>query len=179
LTQRCIFYETVGLTEESTDGLEPHVALGNLHRFTTNLAGGVNLLIYVVADKPSVKNYTLFYKYLCQEDAPIILVRTRPTSAPSTFPPECQSIPILVLDSRINTTLRDAMKKWNPQPKAIVPIDRFEQTAKQAWNLLEKQAKWDIKECRNALATTLVKNGSFSKESALAKKEEITDYIEK
>ena len=180
---RCIVYETVGLTESTKVVVEPLKALGNLHRFTSALSGEVDLLVYVVPSQPSRKNYLLFYEYLCQEATPIILVRTDPGPDPAPVERDYQFEQILDLGPDTTTlkiALRDAIKRQSTsRARAIASLDRFEQTAMKSWNLLEKEARWDLRVCRDALMETLVTHGLFSQESALAKRNEITDYIEK
>ncbi len=77
------------------------------------------------------------------------------------------------------TLRRDITKSLNLSPKVILPMDRFEQTAMKSWNLLEKEAGWKLKECRDALKKTLMEDGLFSEESANTKYKEVADYIQK
>lgn len=184
---RYIFYETIGLPESNPTKIVPALALSNLHRFASVLAGGINLLIYAVSDKPSKKNYELFNEYVCDADAPIILIRTDP-ALPSNFKRDevqyerdgYRFKQVLILRGTDMATLRrDITKSLNLSPKVILPMDRFEQTAMKSWNLLEKEAGWKLKECRDALKKTLMEDGLFSEESANTKYKEVADYIQK
>src|ERR1700678_4497477 len=73
-------YDTAGLTDSdaSSKALKPLEAFRSLYQFICALDGGVNLLIYVVDDRPSLNNFKLFHDYICQGDSPIIVVTTDP-----------------------------------------------------------------------------------------------------
>ena len=177
--QEYALYNTVGLPISGADSKAREV-LGNLHRFIRSFDGGINLLIYVVRrDKPTSNNFHLFYDYLCQKDAPIILVQT--THQPSDV--DWFKL-VLTLDGadresdRVN--LQRAIAKYlKKNPKSIHPAERFERTARESWKLLEKWANWSLADCRDALKFTFEKHGFFSEKAADAKCESIVESIKR
>jgi hypothetical protein len=118
----------------------------------TRLLNRVHLLIYVVrTDKPTSNNFRFFYDYLCQQDAPIILVQTTNTSSELSW-----FDLVLTLDGanpesdKVN--LQEVITKYlNRNPKFIPPIKRFESTARGCWKLLEKEASWSLADFGDAL----------------------------
>ena len=173
-------YNTAGLPSVVSSSLQAREVLGNLYRFIGTFDGRINLLIYVVGtDKPSDSNFRLFYDYLCQQDAPIILVQTtHPPSELSWFRL------VLVLDGadlesdKVN--LRKAIAKHlKKNPKFISPMERFETAARGSWEILERNASWSLADCREALKFTFQNYGLFSEKDAYARCESIVEGIKK
>ena len=180
--QEYALYNTAGLPSPGPGGssLQAREVLGNLHRLIRSFDGGINLLIYAVrTDKPTPDNFSLFFDYLCQRDAPIILVQT--THQPSDV---ALFKLVLTLDGadwesdRVN--LQKAIVKYlKKNPKVIDPTERFKLTARGSWKLLEKGANWSLADCRDALKFTFVKHGFFSEKDADEQCESIVESIKK
>ena len=164
--RRCWLYHTVGIPSSHTDrsSLRAPDVLANLYSFTRRFSG-VHLLIYVVrTDKPTSSNFRLFYDYLCQQDAPIILVQTTHT------PSELSWFDlILTLDGadresdKVN--LHEAiMKHVNRNPKFILQTDRFESAARGCWKLLAKEANWSLADFRDVYKFIVKKYHLFPEE---------------
>jgi hypothetical protein len=154
--RRYWIYHTVGLPSSCTGrpSLRAPEVLENLYSFI-GLFSGVDLLIYVVrTDKPTSNNFRFFYDYLCQQDAPIILVQTTHT------PSELSWFDlVLTLDGadpesdKVN--LHKAIRKHlNRNPKFILPSERFKSAAKGCWKLLGKEASWSLADFCDALKLT-------------------------
>ena len=76
--QRYQLIHTAGIPSPHTDrpSLQAPDAVEYLHSFIRRFSW-VHLLIYVVrTDKPTSKSFRFFYDYVCQQNAPIILVQT-------------------------------------------------------------------------------------------------------
>lgn len=171
-------YNTAGLSGSGSSSLQAREFLGNLYRFIRAFDGGINLLIYVVhTDKPSSSNFRLFYEYLCQQDAPIILVQT------THMPSDLSSFSLVLTLDGVNpesdkVNLRKAITKHaKKHPKVIPPIERFELTASESWKLLEKIAEWSLTDYRDALKFTFERYGFFSENDAHAKCESIVESL--
>jgi hypothetical protein len=152
--QQYWLYHVTGIPSSGTGTLQAPDVLANLH-FLTHLLDAINLLIYVVrTDKPSSNNCRLFHDYLCQQDAPIILVQTTHT------PSELSWFDlVLTLDGADPGTdkvnLHKAITKHlNRNPKFIPQIERFESAARGCWKLLRKEASWSPVDFRDALWLT-------------------------
>jgi hypothetical protein len=146
-------YQTAGISSSRTgrSSLQAPEVLKTLYSVIP-LLDSINLLIYVVcADKPTSDNFRFFYDYLCQQDAPIILVQTTHTpSEVSWFDL------VLTLDGadpesdKVN--LHKAITKHlNRNPKSIPCIERFESATRGCWKLLGKQARWSLADFCDAL----------------------------
>jgi hypothetical protein len=178
--QEYALYNTAGLPSTGSSSLQAREVLGNLYRFIRAFDGGINLLIYVVrTDQPTTSNFRLFFDYLCQQDAPIILVQT--THPPSEF---MWFRLVLVLDGadpesdkvNLHKAIAKHLKK---NPRFISPMERFETTARGSWKLLESKASWSLADCRDALRFTFEKHGFFSEKDASARCESIVESIKK
>jgi hypothetical protein len=146
-------YQTVGIPSSRTarSSLQAPEVLKNLYSIVPQLRS-INLLIYVVcADKPTSDNFRFFYDYLCQQDAPIILVQTTHT------PSELSWFDlVLTLDGadpesdKVN--LHKAITKHlNRNPKSISHTDRFKSATRGCWKLLGKAANWSLADFCDAL----------------------------
>ena len=151
--QQCWLHHTAGIPSSHTgrSSLQAPDVLENLHSFL-HWFSLVHLLIYVVrTDKPTSNNFRFFYDYLCQQDAPIILVQTTHT------PSELSWFDlVLTLDGadpesdKVN--LHKAITKHlNRNPKSIPRIERFESAARGCWKLLGKAASWSLADFCDAL----------------------------
>ena len=157
--QRCWLYHTAGIPSSLTGGssLQAPDVLQNLYSFVDRFSR-VHLLIYVVGtDTPTSSNFRLFYDYFCQQNAPIILVRTK--HAPSDL---SWFDLVLTLDgadpARDKVNLQDAITKHlSRNPKFIPRIERFESTARECWKFLEKEASWSLAEFGDALKVVFKK----------------------
>jgi hypothetical protein len=121
--------------------------------------GVVDLLIYVVhADTPTSSNFRFFHDYLCQQDAPIILVQTTHTlSEPLLFNL------VLTLDGgdpeSDKAYLQEAIAKHlDRNSNFISHSDLFESAARGCWKLLEKEASWSLADFGDALKVILKKH---------------------
>ena len=180
--QEYALYYTAGLPGVGISLLKAREVLGNLFCLIRALDGGINLLIYIVhKEEPSAITYSLFHEHLCQRDAPIILVQT--TDSP-TNPILSWFKLALTLDGtdpesdkvNLHNAIAKCLKKI---PKTILATDRFEQTARGAWKLLEKITGWSLADCRDALKFTFKNYGYFSEKDAEAKCESIVESIKK
>jgi hypothetical protein len=149
----------------------------NLFVFISRLIE-VHLLIYVVdTDKPTSDNFRFFYDYVCQQDAPIILVQTTHT------PSELSWFDlVLTLDGadpesdKVN--LHKAITKHlNRNPKFIPPFKRFDSAARGCWKLLGKEASWSLADFRNALKLIHTKGGRYKKVDVDAICERIIEQV--
>ena len=151
--QRHWLIHTAGLPSSRTgrSSLQAPEVLENLYSFIRRFSE-VRLLIYVVrTDKPTSKNFRFFYDYLCQQDAPIILVQTTHTPSDLTW-----FDLVLTLDGADpesdGVNLRKAITKHlNRNPMFISYTDRFEWAARGCWKLLAKEASWSLADFRDAL----------------------------
>jgi hypothetical protein len=151
--QQYWLYHTAGIPSSRTgrSSLRAPEVLENLYSFIS-LFGPVHVLIYVVrTDKPTSNNFRFFYDYLCQQDAPIILVQTTHTPSELSW-----FNLVLTLDGadpesdRVN--LHKAITKHlNRNPKSTSDKDRFESAARGCWKLLAKEASWSLADFRDAL----------------------------
>ena len=175
-------YNTAGL-ESEVSKLEPREVLGRLYHFIRAFDGGINLLIYVVNDKPLPNNMKLFHEFLCRQDVPIILITDTPRpSRPSRYPPFKVVLPMDSANpSEIDrANLQEAISlHLKRYPKEVLPISRFEETTIQSWNLLERAAGWSISEYQDAFRATLMEDAFFSEEDAAAKCQDIVVHIKK
>jgi hypothetical protein len=152
--QGCWLYHTAGIPSSRTakSSLRAPDILENLYSFTRMIGGVVHLLIYVVrTDTPTSSNFRIFYDYLCQQDAPIILVQTTHTPSELSW-----FNLVLTLDGadpeNDKVNLHRAIKRHlNRNPKSIPLMERFESTARGCWKLLENEASWSAARCRNIL----------------------------
>jgi hypothetical protein len=151
--QQYYLHHTAGIPSSRTgrSSLQAHDVLRNLYSFIS-LFVEVHLLIYVVGtDKPTSNNFRFFYDYLCQQDAPIILVQTTHTPSQLSW-----FDLVLTLDGadpesdKVN--LHKAITKHhNRNPKCISYTDRFESAARGCWKLLGKEASWSLADFGDSL----------------------------
>jgi hypothetical protein len=179
--QQYCLYHTAGIPSSRTgrSSLPVPNVLENLFSFI-NIFVKVHLLIYVVrTDKPTHDNFRFFYDYLCQQDAPIILVQT--THTPSEL---LWFDLVLTLDGadpegdRVN--LHKAITKHlNRNPKFISYTDRFESAARGCWKLLAKAASWSLVDFRDALKLNSKKDRWLTEKDVDAICERIIEHDQK
>jgi hypothetical protein len=175
--QRYWLHHTAGIPSSRTgrSSFPMSAVLRNLYYFISPL-GSINLLIYVVcADKPTSDNFRFFYDYLCQQDAPIILVQTTHTPSEVSW-----FNLVLTLDGadpesdKVN--LHKAITKHlNRNPKFISDTDRLESAARGCWTLLGKEASWTLADFRDALKLTLRNEASLTEKDGDAICERIVE----
>jgi hypothetical protein len=128
--------------------------LENLYSFTSRLVE-VHLLIYVVrTDKPTSDNFRFFYDYVCQQDAPIILVQTTHTPSELSWFDLVLTLDGADLESDKVNLHKAITKHLNRSPKFIPRTDRFESAARGCWKLLRSEASWSLVDFRDALRLT-------------------------
>ena len=151
--QRYWLFHTAGIpsSHAGRPSLQAPDVLENLYSFIRRF-GAVHLLIYVVCtDKPTSSNFILFYDYLCQQDAPIILVQTTHTPSELSW-----FNLVLTLDGADPQSDKVNLQKaitehLDRNPKSIPLVERFESTVRGCWKLLEKEASWSLADFGDAL----------------------------
>ena len=178
--QRCWLHHTTGIPSSRTDrsSLQAPEVLENIYSFI-DLLIEVPLLIYVVrTDKPTSNNFRFFYDYVCQQDAPIILVQTTHT------PSELSWFDlVLTLDGadpesdKVN--LHKAITKHlNRNPKSIARLERFESAARGCWKLLGKEASWSLADFRDALKLNYKKDQWLTEKDVNARCQRIIKHFQ-
>ena len=171
--QHYTLYDTTGLSD-SDQPVDAQKALSMLHRFTRLLDGPINLLVYVVHDKPAENNYRLFCEYLCGGEVPVILFQKDPTATRPIDPP-FKLAKVFRHNDRWDTIYSICNKKAKPTP----PMELFMKTTIASWLLLEKAAGWTLPVCRDAFKRTLIKDGSFTEAEAERACQNVTELIKK
>ena len=178
--RRCWLYHTAGIPSSHIDrsSLQAPSLLENLYHFIEPFVK-VHLLIYVVrTDKPTSSNFRFFYDYVCQQNAPIILVQTTHT------PSELSWFDlVLTLDGadpesdKVN--LHKAITKYlNRNPKFISNADRFESAARGCWKLLAKEASWSLADFRDALKLNYKKDRWLTEKDVDARCQRIIKHFQ-
>ena len=142
--RRYWLHHTAGLPSSRTgrSSLQAPNIFRDLHSFIRMFDGGVHLLIYVVrTDKPTSNNFRLFYDYLCQQDIPIILVKTTHTPSELSWFDLVLTLGADRESDKVNLH-KAIMKHLNRNSRFISKIDRFESAARGCWKLLAKDASW-------------------------------------
>ena len=151
--RRYWLYHTAGIPGSRTgrSSLQAPDVLKDLYSFI-NKFSDVHLLIYVVrTDTPTSSNFRLFYDYLCQQDAPIILVQTTQT------PSELSWFDVVLTlngadpeSDKVN--LQDVISKYLDRNLKVIPLmERFETAARGCWKLFQKEAGWSLADFGDAL----------------------------
>jgi hypothetical protein len=143
--QQYYFRHTAGLPSSRTgrSSLRASDVLEGLASFSMNMT--VHLLIYAVrADTPTSSNFRFFYDYFCQQETPIILVRTTHTSSELSW-----FDLVLTLDgthpASDRVKLQEAITTHSNRPAwPRLPYQRLEWGARGCWKLLEKEASWSL-----------------------------------
>jgi hypothetical protein len=127
-----------------------------------NLLLEVHLLIYVVrTDKPTSNNFRFFYDYLCQQDAPIILVQTTQSPSEVSWFDLVLTLDGAHLESDKVNLQKAITKHLNRKPKFMLRVERFELAARGCWKLLRKAANWSLADFRDALKVNHKKYGRY------------------
>ena len=157
--QQYWLYHVTGIPSSrmGRSSLQAPGVLENIYSFICQFSE-VHLLIYVVrTDKPTSNNFRFFYDYLCQQDIPIILVRT--THSPSELSWFDLALTLDGADPESDkVNLHKAITKHlNRNPKFTSRIKRFESAVRGCWKLLGKEASWSIADCHDALKCIFTK----------------------
>jgi hypothetical protein len=177
--QQYWLYHTAGIPSSRTGRsslLVPNV-LENLYSFI-NMLVQVHLLIYVVrTDKPTSNNFRFFYDYVCQQDAPIILVQTTHTPLELSWFDLVLTLDGADLESDKINLHKAITKHLNRNPKFLFRIKRFESAARGCWKLLGKEASWSLVDFRDALKLNCKKDGWLTEEGVDAICESVIEQV--